>query len=101
MSRPTIIAVTTRHGRPAVTVEPAVAPVTAEVIRGEHQLRVSLRGRGEAVVRFEGIDVADVDVRGSYAIVEPGTPCVVRAHVDRWLSITARLRLPRPPRPRR
>lgn len=101
MSRPTTITVTAHRGRPSVTVEPAAAPVTAEVIPGERQLRVSLRGHGEAFVRFEGIDVADVDVRGGYALVEPGTPCVVRASVDGWLSITARLRLSRPPRPRR
>jgi hypothetical protein len=59
---------------------------------------VSLRGGGEAAVRFDGIDVADVDVRGGYAVVEPGAPCVVRAPVDGWLSITVRLRAARPPR---
>ena len=59
-------------------------------MQGE-RIRVGLRGHGAFVLRFEGMHIRDVEVRGGFIFVEPGTPFSVRGTVDGWLSVTARL----------
>ncbi len=54
-------------------------------------MRVGLRGHAAFVLRIEGMQVRDVEVRGGFVMAEPGERFAVRGAVDGWLSVTARL----------
>ena len=92
MTAPTF-EVTVRRSGGVLIVSPADAGTDISAsgdIEGD-RIRVGLRGRGTFVLRFDGMHVRDVDVRGGFVFVEPGTPFAVRGTVDGWLSVTARL----------
>jgi hypothetical protein len=90
MTARTILTVTMQDGVPVLEATPTAA-IDASVSRSERLVRVALRGRGDVEVRFSGMGIADVDVRGGYVFAIPGEPYVVRAHGDGRLSISARL----------
>ena len=92
MTARTIVTVTMPEGAPVLETVPPSATIDASVSLSEHLVRVALHGSGAVEVRFSGMDVADVDVRGGYVFAIPGEPYVVRAHVEGRLSISARLR---------
>lgn len=88
---PISITVTVREDRPEVSVRPFGTDVQAEAHGEGRYLRVALRGSGDVEVRFEGLRVRDVDVRGGFVQAAPGSPYAVRAKLDGWLSVSARL----------
>jgi len=85
------ITIRLRDGRPTCTITPPGAPITAAATLDGRRLRLALRGHGDIEARFALPNVIDIDVRGGHAYAIPGTPYIVRAPVDGWLSITARL----------
>jgi hypothetical protein len=77
-----------RSGRPVLVDEPG-GTVEGRLDVNEQFLGIALRGEGDVEI-YIAVAVADVDVRGGFAFVEPGMPCRVRTRVDGWLSLTVR-----------